>query len=523
MKTNCLRISCCLFAIFLGLSALYSQSDTIMPSGTSVNWRVEAYGGGSTGDWAPYLIGSNSGGRHAMKSSAVAEGSVWRDFDLAKRFSWTAGIDLAAGFHASATYDLFNEAEQQWTTQRWHPSNATIYQLWAGLKFRGVMLWGGMKDRNSPVVDDALSSGDLLLSNNARAIPVVEIGFVDFQNIPFTKGWVQINGSIAYGKYTDSKALENRYNRWIEHITLSQLFTYKRIHFRSRPDRPLSVTVGVQAGGEFGGTTYFYDRGKLTGKVKNSQDLRSFWEMFIPTLRHADGFVEGNQLGTWDFKARYRTQSGFEVEGYFQWLWEDGSGMAKRNQSDGLWGLSFKLPGENKVLKKIIAEYIDFRDQSGPMHWAPGDFPGASITTEATGGDNYYNNSSFNAWSNYGLCIGSSFPKAPLYNSDGFPQFQHNRTHGFQIAATGNIVPTVDWTAKLSYAAAWGMGRIPQLETLKNTSMAVNACWKPINTNLEGFSASVTVAFDAGSLRGNNFGALLNLAYSGNFTLNKKH
>lgn len=495
------------------------ENDSLNPV-SNVNWGVSSLGGGATGEWAPYLMGSNSGGRHAMKSIAGINGHITRDFDKSKRFTWTAGIELSADYQSSARYEYYDTEKSDWTDRSWHPSSAVVNRLWAGIKFRGVMLWAGMRDHESPVVDDRLSSGDIVLSNNARAIPQIEIGFIDFQNIPFTKGWAQIAGSISYGKYTDSDALKKRFNYYNGHITLGQFFTYKRINFRSKPSQPLSVTVGVQAAGEFGGTTYYYSKGNQIIVRKNNSDLRSFWEMFIPTPRYSDGFVEGNHLGSWDFDARYRLRSGIELEGYFQWFWEDGSGMAKRNLTDGLWGVSVSFPKTFPGLKKIIAEYIDFRDQSGPIHWAPLDSPGTTIITEATGGDNYYNNSSFNAWANYGLGLGSSFVKAPLYNSNGYPQFEHNRTRGFQIAATGFIIPTLCWTAKFSHGVAWGSGRTPYAAALKNTSLLVDINWDATNL-LDGLSIGATVAFDAGKLRGNNFGAMAKVSYSGNFSLNK--
>lgn len=505
------------FIIPMGLRAEETQASN---HPDSVRWEASFTGVGATGQWAPYLIGSNSGGRHAMKGTAAVTATALKDFNLSKRFSWTAGAELSASYQSSAPYARFDSETGLWTSRDWHPSRATVYQLWAGVKFRGVMLWAGMKDHESPIVDDELSSGDMVLSANARAIPVVEAGFVNFQNIPFTKGWVQINGSISYGKFTDNGSLKNRYNYWNEHITLGQLFTYKRIHFRTRTDMPLSVTAGVQVGGSFGGTTYWYSDGKEIRTFKNDENIRAFWEMFIPKARYRDGFVEGNHVGSWDFKATYRFRNMYELSGYFQWFWEDGSGMAKRNMTDGLWGISLAFPGSRPVVRKVVAEYIDMRDQSGPIHWAPTDAPGTTIGTEATGGDNYYNSSGFNAWANYGLGLGSSFPKAPLYNSDGNIQFKHNRTRGFHIAATGYIAPTVSWTAKISHAVAWGTGRIPYATALKNTSMLLCAGWDAAAVT-PGLKVSAQASFDAGSLRGDNFGALVTISYSGVFTKNR--
>ena len=514
MKLRRIRTLLCIMAIIAHGEHSLGENVTL---GDSIYWHVDFSGGGSSGEWAPYLLGSNSGGRHAMNGEAAISGLITKSFNLEKRFSWTAGAEMAAGYQGDAEYDRFYPNRQEWGVVSWHPSYAMVYQLWAGVKFRGVMLWAGMKDHQSFIVDDGLSSGDIVFSNNARAIPQIEAGFVDYQNIPFTKGWMQINGSISYGKYSDSSALKHRYNYWNDHITLGQLFTYKHVHFRTRPDVPFAVTIGVQAAGEFGGTTYWYANGNEFRVYKNDENLRAFWEMFIPKSRYRDGFVEGNHVGSWDFKARYRLRSGIELEGYFQWLWEDGSSMGRRNMTDGLWGLTVTFPGKKNPIEKIVAEYIDMRDQSGPLHWAPTDAPGTTIGTEATGGDNYYNSSGFNAWANYGLSLGNSFPKAPLYNSDGFPQFKHTRTHGFQLAATGYITGSLSWKAKFSYGAAWGNGRIPYPRTLKNTSALLSARWDA-STLLKGLDFSGILAFDAGSLRGNNFGALFSATYRGNFS-----
>lgn len=490
-------------------------ADVVAPD--SVQWNISVFGGGSTGDFAPYFIGSNSGGRHAMKSTAAVTGTIVKDFDLSRRFSWTAGAELATGYAASANYEIYDPDTKTWSTRTWHPARAWVQQLWAGVKYRSVMLWAGMRDHSSPLVDDTLSSGDLTLSNNARAIPSIEAGFIDFQNIPFTKGWVQINGSIAYGKYADSDALEGRYNYYTDHITTGQYFTYKRIHFRTRPDRPLSITIGTQVAGEFGGTTYRYAGSSGVAK-KNPDNFKAFWEMLIPKQGNGDGFFEGNHLGTWDFRGRYRLNNGIDLEGYFQWYWEDGSSMARRNMTDGLWGIQVTFPRGHCALNSVLVEYIEMRNQSGPIHWAPADTPGTTITNEATGGDNYYNSSSFNAWANYGLGLGSSFPVAPLYNLDGYPQFRYCRTRGVHIAANGTLGTDFGWTAKFSHAVAWGNGRLPYPDALKNTSAMATLDWNARKL-LPGLSVQCSLAFDAGKLRGNNFGGLLSVKYTGSFGL----
>ncbi|MDE6396168.1 MAG: capsule assembly Wzi family protein [Muribaculaceae bacterium] len=500
------------------MTALLPAVMTAESAGDTVRWSGRLLGGGSTGEFAPYLIGANSGGRHTMKSAFGAEVEIVKELNLDRRFSWSAGIDVSAIRQPAAEYMLYDEGVM--TDRPWHPARVRLQQLWGIVKWRSVYFKAGMSDHRSPIVDDRLSSGDLTLSDNARGVPVVEVGLTGFRDIPLTRCWVQIDASIAYGKYTDNGALKGRFNYYDGHIVLGQLYTYKRIHFRTRTDRPLSVMIGVQAAGAFGGITYFYSRGKEDLVQKNPSGLKAAWQMLFPVRGdNSDGYYEGNHLGTWDFKGRYRLKSGVDLEGYFQWLWEDGSSMGRRNMTDGLWGIGLTLPGKSPVLKKIIAEYIDFRDQSGALHWSPNDAPGTTITTEATGGDNYYNNSTFNSWANYGMGQGSSFPVSPLYNTDGSLKFRRNRTRGVHVAATGFVSDKFGWTVKFSHGVAWGDGRRPDPRALKNTSASFGGVWDASGL-VRGLSVSGIVAFDAGKLRGDNFGALVSVAYSGNFSFN---
>jgi hypothetical protein len=78
----------------------------------------------------------------------------------------------------------------------------------------------------------------------------------------------------------------------------------------------------------------------------------------------------------------------------------------------------------------------------------------------------------------------------------------------------------VSWRSAISYAKAWGSGRHPQNITRENTSMLLEAGWDAAKL-LPGLSAKCQVAFDAGKLRGDNFGALLSVTYKGNFSLKK--
>ena len=500
-----------LFSAFLAaaaaLSATASDTDSLFYSATAI-------GGGASREFNPYMLGSWNYGRTVAANNALLDLSVIKPLDLGRRFSWSAGVEALGGYASKADYRIWDADAKAYTVSRQGPPAAWLQQLYASVKFRGVFLTAGLKEEHSPLVDERLSSGDLVHSNNARPVAQVRVGFVDFQNIPFTRGWAQIEGVLAYGRMCQGKYLENRFNRYNGIINTGSLYTYKRIYFRSKPTEPLVVTIGMQSGGLFGGTTSTYAYGVKTQEIKYSRGIKAFWNMLFPTNGNDGTYYEGSSLGSWDFRASYRFRGGHTLTGYFQWLWEDGSSMAKRNKSDGLWGIRYtREDGRRHLLEGAVAEYIDFRDQSGPLHYAPGDW-NADIPTVATGGDNYYNNDTQNSWAHFGMSMGTPFVLSPVYNLDGSLQFKHTRSRGFHAAACGSLSQTVGWKAAVWYAVAWGVGRFHYPHPLHNTSAMFKADYRA-DALLRGLSASAALAFDAGSLRGNNWGALFTITYSG--------
>ena len=144
-----------------------------------------------------------------------------------------------------------------------HPARVWIQQLYGEVKYRSLFLTVGLKEHDSALLDFRLSSGDFIESGNSRPIPEVRAGFVDFQDIPFTNGWVQIQGEISYGKLTDNGWLRDHYNYFQGHLNLGALYSYKRCYFRTNPSKRFSATVGMQVGAMFGGSTSWYYKGEV--------------------------------------------------------------------------------------------------------------------------------------------------------------------------------------------------------------------------------------------------------------------
>ena len=176
------------------------------------------------------------------------------------------------GWSSATSYGIFDpSATSQWGTRDARPAAIWLQEAWAGFKFRGVYIEGGMRQSGSPLLDDELSSGDMVHSANARPIPQIMAGFIDFQDIPFTNKWAQIKGVISYGWFVQNGWIDSHYNFYNYHINRNQLYSYKNIYFRSNPQKPFSVTVGAQIAGDFGGTTYHYAKGQLYDVEKARQ------------------------------------------------------------------------------------------------------------------------------------------------------------------------------------------------------------------------------------------------------------
>ena len=464
---------------------------------------------------APYYISSNCGGVVTQQYSALAFASVHHAMNTSQRLSWGAGVTLVGGYASSAGYEHY-AGNGQFEVQRQHPSRVWLQDAYVEGKYRSIHAVAGQTYKSSPIVDGSLSSGDLVWSSNARPPVGLRAGFIDYQDIPFTRGWLQLNGEFGYFRQLDDKWLENHYNYYNHFITTGTWLHYKSLHFRTKPDQPVVFTIGAQSACQFGGTANYYEDGQLTRTVKMDADAKAFFRTFIAGSggnSAGDSFVEGNHLGTWDIALDYNLNKTQKLRAYTQWLWEDGSGIGKMNGFDGLWGLEYRNAVGLPLIESAVIEYIDFTNQSGPIHWTPNDRPGTPITGHSSGADDYYNNYIYNGYQNRGMSIGSPFVKSPLYNQDGYMRYRDNVLRGFHAAIAGWFHD--DWSYRLmgSYRKAWGTPLIPRAVSVDDFSMMLEARYH----TFRGWAFTAQVAMDRGTLYGNNFGAMLGISYAGAF------
>lgn len=488
-------------------------------AGETVEYQAEAIFNAGSGSFAPYYIASNRHGLLTQSSDALLRLEAARGLDLSRRFSYAYGAEVLTGYADKVDYQRYNPASSSFYSHAEGPSAISLRQLYGEVKYRGVFLTVGMKQHESALLNFSLSSGDIVESGNARPVPEVRVGFVDFQDIPFTDGWVQIQGEIAYGKFADNDWLKDHYNYYDWHINLGSLYHYKRCYFRTNPKQPVSVTVGMQTAGQFGGTSHVYVNGVETKQYKGRTSFKDFINMFIPRQQSGSRFYDGNSLGSWDVMARYRFNNGAQLKAYLQKPWEDGSGIGWMNGFDGLWGVEYVAAESDAIVNGAVVEYIDFTNQSGPIHWSPGDSPGTTITSNATGADAYYNNFQYNSYMNYGMSLGTPFLPSPIYNKDGYPAFVDSRVRGFHAGVTGRI-GNVDYRLLGGYRKGWGDGKAPTATTRHDTSMMVEGAYTL--PSLPAMRVKAQVGFDSGNMFGDNFGACVTIAYRGSLNFGKK-
>lgn len=476
-----------------------------------VRSEVSLYGNGSSGAMAPYMIGSLNHGKNAQRAALMLDGKAVKDVDLTQRVSWGAGAEILAGIASSSHYDRYDEPGGSWTRGNWHPGALRLHQLYVEGKYRSLFLTIGMKERGSALLNQELSSGDLVESGNARPIPEVRAGLVDYQDVPYTKGWLQVQGVLSYGKLFDHSFLKRQFNYYDYHINRGALYTYKRCYFRSKPSERFCATFGLQAGAQFGGTTVYYSKGKVIRTAKFSRSVGTFFKMLLPMGENGEEYYVGSTLGSWDAKLRYRISDTRVLSVYFQGLWEDGSSLGRMNKWDGLYGIEYSCSEAGWITGALI-EYIDFRDQSGPIHYDPADNPQHNISAQATGGDNYYNNNYYNSYAYFGQSIGTPFLVSPIYNRDGYPAYASNRNNGVHVGLSGRPAQTVGYKLLASYQRGLGTYAHPYYRALADYSMMLQVHYDAHDL-MPGIRAIVQLAFDKGTLRGDNFGTSLSLSY----------
>ena len=489
----------------------------LMPSAARGDYEFTAGGrlfaGAGSSEFAPYYLNSGKHGRLTQSDNVLLDLYACDSLSLSRRFDFAWGVEALGGYESKADYMRYHE-DKGWTLNPQKPASVWLQQLYAEVKWRCLYLSVGMKDKGSVFVDNRLSSGDLIWSGNTRGIPEVRIGFVDFQTIPWLKGWVQADPCIGYGKMMDADWINNHYNYYSGMRHPGNYWTYKRIYLRSNPEKNFMFQLGFQMTGMFGGTSFYYDKGveQTSRRVSQGAGIRDFFDMLLPLDNGKEGYINGDHKGSWDIAARYRFDGGHTLRAYTQWFWEDGTSLLKKNGWDGLWGIEYRHSGRWWINGAAV-EYLDLTNQSGPLHWDPTQTAdGERLTGQVRGNDWYYNNGFHGPYSYYGQTIGTPAVMGNIFNVDGSGWLDYTRVRGVHVAVEGSLGRYVDWIVKYGHRKAWGRTNNYRLvRPAEADNWMIGASWHV--ANVPGLSVSGAFGADTGSLPGKAFGVLFSVSY----------
>jgi len=225
----------------------------------------------------------------------------------------------------------------------------------------------------SSYLNETLSSGSLLISNNAEPMPKIGLlssyKFKQSQNFNFNFG-------ISHGLFAKSAIYKTP-------PMLHEKFVYLN-YSKNQND----FGIGFVHEAMWGGSTD--EDGKFSTSYKDF--LKIFISADGPLLDgqpHANAL--GNHLGIWDFYYK-KTVNNKELKFYYQHFFEDTSGLRFDNKSDGLWGIELSNYTKNT---NILLEYLNTMNQDRNPPYV---------------NENYYNHFEYQeGWSYKGYSLGNPF------------------------------------------------------------------------------------------------------------------
>lgn len=470
----------------------------LLPIGThaqiekGLNYRVEATATVGQGTHTPFWLTANKDGLSSIiPNNGYLSAGLFRDMEKDKRFSYAFGLELAG-------------------TKRF-TSSFIVQQAYADVKYRFWELSIGSKERGSELKNDALSTGGMTFSANARPIPQVRLSIPEYIPFPGTRGWLHLRGHIAYGRFTDDNFQEN-FTQGRSKYTRDALYHSKAGFLKlEHPRTPITVEFGMEMAAQFGGDCY-YPNGTV---VPTPNGFVDFIRVIFP-MRGGSNASEsdqinilGNHLGSYHLSVGYRFPE-WKVRGYYEHYFDDGSGMMMKY---GMWrdclaGLEVTLP-KNPLVETLVGEFLYTKHQSGAFHY----FSTPDIPESYTGADNYYNNGQFVGWEHWGQGMGNPLLTAPIYNDDGSLNFRNTRVKAFHFGISGKPTPELDYRILMSFAQHWGTYGTPYQEIKNNKNAMVEVTYSP--APWQGWHFTLAAALDGSDLIGNNKGGLFTIRKTG--------
>lgn len=487
------------------LTAWTAAQAQISHLGEGVEYKVEASETGATEEIAPLWLTANRYGLSSTENnSGYLRAAIERksENDSARNWRFGYGADLVLPYNYTSSW--------------------VVQQLYGEVQFHKFRVSLGSKERQQDFKNDALSTGGMTLSNNARPIPQLRAELTDWWYFTGRRHHIlAFKGHAAYGMQTDGDWQE----RFVggeesKHIFAKNILYHSKAgYFKLGDERrfPLTGMFGLEMVAQFSGEVWnLRDRGGTGNEDFESHQvmshgLRDFIDAFIPGGSDVnDGAyanVAGNQLGSWMFSIDWNTPQ-WGVRAYLDHFFEDHSMMFfQYGWKDNLFGLEARLP-KNPYVSNVVLEFNGTTDQSGSIyHDITQELP-----TGIYGRDIYYSHHIYGAYQHWGQVQGNPLIVSPIYNADHNLYIYHNRIKAFHIGLDGSPCPDLHWRALYTYQHSLGAyDRF--VEDNHAHHFLAEVSLRPHQLN--GWSFGLGLASTTGSLLGNTYGLQTTITKSG--------
>lgn len=506
------KIILLLTVLLVPLTGAYAQTkECNLVDGMTID--VEASATVGSGDMAPMWLYSNRQGIVSPYANSAYERIVLTkpyENDSLRKWKVDYAVDLTLNQHALSAF--------------------MVHQAYADIKYKKGTLTIGQKENKMQLKNELLSSGSQTLGINALPIPELRIALDDYLMLPFMKKWVGIKGHIAYGIYTDAN-WQKRFTGMTTKYNTGQLHHSKAgyilIH---KPQSPLSIELGLEMAAQFGGNSYSpQSNGEVIIK-KNPVNLKSFFNVFVPTGGDVgEGLYansHGNTVGSWLARVSYDCLgSTFSI--YADKYFEDhsamflldydgyGTGASWNDKVKSKWimydlkdmmlGVEWKRHS-SWYIDNVVCEYLYTKYQSGPVYHDRSE----NMQDHVAGKDNYYNHYIFSGWQNWGLVMGNPLYLSPVYNDDHSLRVHSNRFVAMHLGIGGTLLPRLSYRLLASWQQSLGTYPYPYMDPREDLNlMAEVNCRNLTLFGHDGFHLQAAIGMDHGELRGNNLGVQL--------------
>ncbi len=455
---------------------------TLLSQPKQTAWQAGFSTIAGAGDQMPFWLISNREGKFYPDENAIsAEIMLFSIKDTTRTIDYEYGLEL---------YGRMGSSDDFW-----------LHQAYAGIRLYDLVRvragwWTDIIGSREP----SLSTGSIIWSGNTRPMPKIEIGTPGYVEIPYTHGFAEISGVLAHGWFVD--------DRFVDNVFLH----HKNIYLKLGGALPVNVHYGFNHYGQWGGKSPNYE-------LPFPSDLDAYYRIFFNRSGDTDipgtpatwgNHKFGNTLGSRSHGIDLELQN-IETGLYFQDVFEDGSGLRRKNFPDGLWGIWFRFNEEQRPLQAFTYEYLQTTDQSGRYH----DLDGVVLG----GDDNYFNHAIYQSgWSYHGYTIGTPFITSPILNDPPWHRFENTRVRVHHLGIKGHLAQSLSYRTLFSYSRNYGTyGRYSDpYDPPRDQFSWLLELSGPLNFfDLE---ASVSLAFDQGDMYGNNLGLMLRLVRKGSFS-----